>query len=76
MSVTLRNISGLGEVEVVFVGVVPAGETFTVEDVVGESLARQVDNFEVVEDPNGVTGEPTVPDDAPADVVTDPTTEA
>jgi hypothetical protein len=48
MPVTLRNVSGLGDLEVAGLGLVDAGATFTVDDELGEVLARQVEHFEVI----------------------------
>ena len=45
---TLRNISGLGDLEINGVGLVEAGATFEGPDELAEALSRQADNFEVI----------------------------
>ena len=42
---TLRNVSGLGDLEVDGIGLVEAGATFEVDDDTAERLLRQAVNF-------------------------------
>lgn len=62
MSVTLRNISGLGDLDIAGVGFIEAGATFDVDDEIGESLAHQEANFEVVTTKKPKTTAPAVTD--------------
>lgn len=48
MSVTLRNVSPLGDLEVTGVGLVESGHTFTVDDDAAEGLVHQAEHFELV----------------------------
>ena len=58
MSVTLRNVSGLGDLEIAGVGLVVAGATFEVTDEQAEGLAVQTDNFTVVKPSKSTAAKP------------------
>ena len=70
MSVVLRNVSGLGDVDIVGVGVVAAGAEFTVSDDEAAGLIGQADNFVVV------SGAPEPPPENPPTPEAAPVTEA
>lgn len=73
MSVTLRNVSSLGDLEVAGLGLVDAGATVTVDDELGEALARQTEHFELVREraPKAPAKKPKQAPPAP-DATTDP----
>ena len=45
---TLKNINPLGDVDIVGVGSVKAGDTFEVSDALAKSLLEQASNYELV----------------------------
>jgi hypothetical protein len=62
---TLRNVSGLGDLDVDGVGFVESGATFDVDDDTAERLLRQAENFEQV------GASPVAPEPTPAAPVVD-----